>query len=279
MTYSEALREAEERFKAAGIEEYKNDALLLMRYAADKDRTFLLTRADEEMKEPEALRFEKAVERRVSREPLQLITGSQDFMGFDFMVSGEVLIPRLDTEFLTEEVLKELHDGSRLLDMCCGSGCILISLCRLTNDTYGVAADISEAALELTRKNAERLGADIKLVKSDLFDSVEGEFEYIVCNPPYIKSAEIDGLMEEVRLFEPRSALDGGEDGLDFYRRIAKEAGAHLCGGGMLFLEIGYDQGADVKAILEEAGFEHVEVIKDYSGNERVVRCLKGLGT
>ncbi len=279
MTYSEAIREAEDRFKAAGIEEYKNDAILLMRYAADKDRTFLLTNADEEMKEPEALRFEKAVSRRVCHEPLQLITGSQDFMGFDFLVSPEVLIPRLDTEFLTEEVLKEINDGSRLLDMCCGSGCILISLCRLTNDIYGVAADISEAALKLTEKNAERLGADIKVVKSDLFDSIEGEFEYIVCNPPYIKSAEIDGLMEEVRLFEPRRALDGGEDGLDFYRRIAKGAGEHLCGGGMLFLEIGYDQGACVKAILEEAGFEHIDVIKDYSGNERVVRCLKGLRT
>lgn len=228
-------------------------------------------------------------------------------MGLEFAVDGHVLVPRQDTEVLVEEALRNLHDGMRILDMCTGSGCILISLLHYSNDCRGVGADISGEALAVARGNAERLlgasacawmrdgtevldgcGADfacaedrqgrISFIESDLFHGIEGRFDIIVSNPPYIRSGEIPGLMPEVREHEPVLALDGGEDGLDFYRRILEGCRAHLCGGGMLFLEIGYDQGEAVSGLLEEAGFLEVAVVKDYAGLDRVVWGTLGFG-
>lgn len=229
-------------------------------------------------------------------------------MGLEFAVDGHVLVPRQDTEVLVEEALRNLHDGMRILDMCTGSGCILISLLHYSNDCRGVGADISGEALAVARGNAERLlgasactwmrdgtevldgcGADdppcaedrqgrISFIESDLFHGIEGRFDIIVSNPPYIRSGEIPGLMPEVREHEPVLALDGGEDGLAFYRRIVEGCRAHLCGGGMLFLEIGYDQGEAVSGLLEEAGFLEVAVVKDYAGLDRVVCGTLGFG-
>ncbi len=197
-------------------------------------------------------------------------------MGLEFLVSDKVLIPRIDTEFLVEEALIDINDGADVLDMCTGSGCILLSIMKYKNDINGVGADISDHALELAGKNAENLGiSNARFVHSDLFTEIQGKYDFILCNPPYIRSGEIDGLMEEVRLYEPHAALDGGEDGLFFYRKIAEGAKEHLVNGGALILEIGYDQGEDVSRILKEEGYGHIRVLKDYSGNERVVKCLK----
>ncbi|MCR4591152.1 MAG: peptide chain release factor N(5)-glutamine methyltransferase [Lachnospiraceae bacterium] len=279
MTYSDALKYGDGILSDAGIEEHALDSRLLLEHISGKDRTFILTRGDEEsLSAEEEERYEEALKKRSGRYPLQLITGRTVFMGLSFLVSDKVLIPRIDTEFLVEEALKDVCDGADVLDMCTGSGCILLSLMKYKNDIRGTGADISEEALSLARRNAEELGVrDAQFTKSDLFREINGRFDHILCNPPYIKSKEIEGLMEEVKLHEPHNALDGGEDGLLFYREIAAKAGEYLCDGGSLFLEIGYDQGSAVSALLESAGFSHIEVLKDYSGNERVVKCLKSL--
>ena len=193
-------------------------------------------------------------------------------MGLDFVVNENVLIPRQDTETLVEEVMKQLHDGFRILDLCTGSGCILLSLLHYSNGCTGVGADISEAALAVARENAGRLGeTSAVFVRGDLFENITGQFEIIVSNPPYIRTGTIETLMDEVRLYEPRLALDGHEDGLYFYRRIISEGKRHLCGGGMLFLEIGYDQREDVMRLMEEAGYRDVAAARDLAGLDRVV--------
>ena len=212
------------------------------------------------------------LEKRSAHIPLQQIIGRQSFMGLDFYVDENVLIPRQDTELLVEEALKELHDGMRILDMCTGSGCILLSLLKYSNDCEGIGADISEEALKVVERNRVQLGLEnAAFIRSDLFEAVEGKFDLLVSNPPYICSDVIDTLMPEVREHEPRQALDGSADGLHFYRRILAECRAYLKPGGMLLFEIGYDQGEAVKRLMEENGFLEVEVKKDYGGLDRVV--------
>lgn len=277
MTYKKDLEKGTEILKNAGIAECGRDAELLLMYVTGKDRTFLLTYGDsEEMDSRDEDEYLSLIGKRAEHIPLQLLTGETDFMGLRFFVSEDVLIPRIDTEFLVEEALIHINDGADVLDMCTGSGCILLSLMKYKNDINGVGADISEHALNLARKNAESLGiSNARFVHSDLFTDIQGKYDHILCNPPYIRSGEIGSLMEEVRLHEPVNALDGGEDGLIFYRRIAEDARDHLVNGGSMIFEIGYDQGDEVSGILKEAGYGHIEVLKDYSGNERVVKCLK----
>ena len=277
MTYKKDLEKGTEILKNAGIAECGRDAELLLLYVTGKDRTFLLTYGDsEEMDSRDEDEYLSLIGKRAEHIPLQLLTGETDFMGLRFFVSEDVLIPRIDTEFLVEEALIHINDGADVLDMCTGSGCILLSIMKYKNDINGVGADISEHALNLARKNAESLGiTNARFVHSDLFTDIQGKYDHILCNPPYIRSGEIGSLMEEVRLHEPVNALDGGEDGLIFYRRIAEDAWDHLAGGGSMIFEIGYDQGDEVSGILKEAGYRHIEVLKDYSGNERVVKCLK----
>ena len=216
------------------------------------------------------------IRQRAEHIPLQQLTGEQDFMGLTFSVNEHVLIPRQDTEILVEEVLKELHDGMRVLDMCTGSGCILLSLLHYSNDCEGLGVDLSAEALEVAGRNVLKVLTPEKaehahFLQSDLFEKVEGKFEIIVSNPPYIASAEVEKLMPEVRDHEPRMALDGTEDGLHFYRRIIEEAGKHLVSSGMLFLEIGYDQGQAVSELMRTEGYCEVQVVQDYAGLDRVV--------
>ena len=186
-----------------------------------------------------------------------------------------MLIPRQDTEILVEEVLKNLHDGMEILDMCTGSGCILISLLRYSNDCAGLGVDISGGALRVAEKNAQNIlsgfSGKVRFLESDLFENVEEMFDVIVSNPPYIPAGDMEGLMPEVRDYEPRIALDGGEDGLVFYRKILEGSRSHLKKGGMLFFEIGYDQGRAVSKMMRETGFLDVQVRKDYAGLDRVV--------
>lgn len=243
--------------------------------------------------------YESLIAERAGHRPVQYITGTADFMGLRFKVNENVLIPRFDTEFLVEEMMREAGDGSSVLDMCTGSGCILLSLMRYKNGIKGTGADISRAALETAEENEKLIfgrgaaGApypagvhiadeiDIyphekaEWILSDMFEGITGKYDYIVCNPPYIRSAEIKTLMPEVRDHEPHGALDGDADGLKYYRIIAKEAGKHLRKYGKLFLETGYDEGKAVSALLEDSGFSDVQMLKDYSGNDRVVTAVK----
>ncbi len=271
MQYQEIYRRGVSLLQDAGIEEAALDARLLLEAVCGTDRTTLLVHGDMELPDIQKREYQEKITQRAGRIPLQHILGRTEFMGLRFYVNQDVLCPRQDTEILVEEVLRNLHDGMRILDMCTGSGCILLSLLHYSNDCRGVGTDISENALQLAGKNAENLKEEAVFLQSDLFEKVEGKFDIIVSNPPYIPTADIEELMPEVRDHEPREALDGGEDGLFFYRTITKTAAEHLYGGGMLFYEIGCEQGAAVRQIMQENGFKEIEIVKDYAGLDRVV--------
>ena len=276
MTYRECYEQGCRTLQAAGIEEATLDARLLLEAVCGTDRNDLLVHGEQPVAPEAEEKYLNWIRQRAEHIPLQQLTGEQDFMGLTFSVNEHVLIPRQDTEILVEEVLKELHDGMRILDMCTGSGCILLSLLHYSNDCEGLGVDLSAEALEVAERNVLKVLTPEKaehahFLQSDLFEKVEGKFEIIVSNPPYIASAEVEKLMPEVRDHEPRMALDGTEDGLHFYRRIIKEAGKHLVNSGMLFFEIGYDQGQAVSELMRTGGYREVQVVQDYAGLDRVV--------
>ncbi len=281
MKYQECYHSGKNILAEAGVEEAVLDARLLLEHVCKTDRNYLLVHGDNEVTAEEEAYYFQMIRRRSQRIPLQHIIGVQNFMGLDFQVNEHVLIPRQDTEILVEEVLRQMSDGSRILDMCTGSGCILISLLYYNNWCEGVGADVSKEVLEVAEENAVRLLNSkspqpmYHLIQSDLFENVTGEFDIIVSNPPYIRSDVIDTLMPEVKDHEPRLALDGTSDGLYFYRRIVKESGRYLKRGGMLYFEIGHDQGEDVSRLMKLAGFDDVQVVKDYAGLDRVVYGIK----
>lgn len=272
MQYAKLYQIGKEQLQKAGITDAELDARLLLEFICHTDRNALYAHGDQEIEDEKMHDFLQLIEKRAVHIPLQHLTGEQNFMGLDFLVNEHVLIPRQDTEILVEEIMRDLHDGIRILDMCTGSGCILLSLLHYSNDCSGVGVDVSEDALAVARQNADRLAEkQAVFIQSDLFEKVEGSFDLIVSNPPYIRSQEIAGLMPEVREHEPHLALDGKEDGLYFYREIIKGAEHHLKRGGQLFFEIGYDQGEAVKALLVANGYTEVAVVKDYAGLDRVV--------
>ena len=273
MKYRECYEQGKTVLKQADVPEAELDARLLLEYICGTDRNTLLAHGDREVSGKEQADYAGLIRRRSQRIPLQHLTGVQNFMGLDFRVNEHALIPRQDTEILVEEVLKYLHDGMRILDLCTGSGCILVSLLHYSNGCSGMGTDISKEALELAQENAARLldTEEADFIQGDLFEGVTGKFEVIVSNPPYIESSVIPELMPEVRAHEPMLALDGGEDGLEFYRRIIAQSPAYLAGGGMLFFEIGYDQGEQVKQMMLQAHFREVCVVQDYAGLDRVV--------
>ena len=276
MTYRECYEQGCRTLQAAGIEEATLDARLLLEAVCGTDRNDLLVHGEQPVAPEAEEKYLNWIRQRAEHIPLQQLTGEQDFMGLTFSVNEHVLIPRQDTEILVEEVLKELHDGMRILDMCTGSGCILLSLLHYSNDCEGLGVDLSAEALEVAGRNVLKVLTPEKaehahFLQSDLFEKVEGKFEIIVSNPPYIASAEVEKLMPEVRDHEPRMALDGTEDGLYFYRCIIEEAGRHLVSSGMLFFEIGYDQGQAVSELMRTEGYREVQVVQDYAGLDRVV--------
>lgn len=274
MTFKELYEFGCLQLKAADVSEYCLDARLLLEYALNISYADFLANPHKEADADGEAVYIESIKKRVNRIPLQHITGFQGFMGLDFKVSPDVLIPRQDTETLVEEVLKDLHDGMHILDMCTGSGCILLSLLNYSNDTEGIGADISDAALSIASENAERLGLSerCKLVAGDLFENVEGKFDILVSNPPYIKTEEIERLMPEVRDNDPFIALDGHEDGLYFYKRIINEAAPLLKRGSLVAFEIGNDQGEAVSRLMTDAGYKEVIVINDLCNNARVVK-------
>ena len=294
MTYTELYKYSIDKLNLAGIEEADSDTRLLFSHVFKVDRGFLFVHGDEAVLADQEEEFLKMLSLREKRIPLQHITGIQNFMGIDFTVTKDVLIPRFDTECLVEEAMIYCHDGDKVLDVCTGSGCILISLMNYKNNIRGFGLDISEDALNIARLNAEKLckqesfelpcgylndfNDDLnyvnpKFLQSDLYTNLdEKDFDIIVSNPPYIRSDIIPTLMPEVRDYDPMLALDGGDDGLIFYRRIIGESGQYLKKGGVLLVEIGHDQGEEVYQIFSDNGFTDINVIKDLSGNDRVVR-------
>ncbi len=287
-TLRQIIEEGTRLLKAAGIEEAAQDAWYLLEYTAGISRAAYYGEPDRIMDVRQAKQYLECIETRGKRIPLQHITGEQEFMGYPFSVNEHVLIPRQDTETLVEEALKVIQSfGGRkikVLDMCTGSGCILLSILKMYPPAEGTGCDVSREALCVAKKNAGRLGVDARWVLSDLFDQwdvlagydeteqvLDKRYDMIISNPPYIRTAEIQRLQEEVRGHDPRIALDGGEDGLYFYRRIIEGSILHIEDGGYLLFEIGYDQGKDVAELMQSHGYGDIVIKKDLPGLDRVV--------
>lgn len=293
MTYGEAYRKGIDILKKAGIDAPANDAGVLLCYAARCSRTYLYAYGDSVLPAHAEDRYFELLKKRAGGYPLQYITGEQEFMSLVFEVTPDVLIPRQETELLVETVLERCRDmaldkdgGSgpapaghrqpiRVLDMCTGSGCIAVSLAKYLQDCLVTAVDISPAALAVAARNAERHGVSgrVRFIRSDLFGSVPAEkYDVLVSNPPYVRTEDLERLQPEVRLFEPLPALDGGSDGLRFYREIIRRAPGYLRPGGMLAFETGYDQAKAVARLMGSGGmFSDIEIYRDLSGIERVV--------
>lgn len=270
MTYSELTATGVKMLEEAGFEEARTDVRVLVSFVCRKDFMALLRDGGEQVPKEEEERFFSLLSERKKHVPVQYLTGEQEFCGLPFLVRKGVLIPRPETELLAEEVFKT-SAGKRVLDMCTGSGCIAVTVAKLGVPAFVAASDYSEDALSVARENAKRMEADVMFFHGDLFETVEGCYDIIVSNPPYIKSEVVEGLMPEVKDFEPRMALDGTKDGLLFYRRIGKDAKDYLVPKGKLMFEIGHDQGEEVSHILAQEGYIEIEVKKDYAGLDRFV--------
>lgn len=279
LTLAGVVRSAAVKLTECGVENSEYDSFAMMSAINGMDRTYYLVHGSDSVKEEEYERFTEYVKRRCSREPLQHILGKAYFFGYEFKVNADVLIPRSDTEILVEEALKIIRNDSVVIDMCTGSGCIILTLALEKHLKRGIGVDISAEALEVAEQNRKSLLAEnIDFVQSDLFGSMAEYFktgekaDMIVSNPPYIPTAVINELSDEVRLYDPMLALDGYDDGLHFYRKITSQASAYLKRGGYLLYEIGYDQSEQVEKLMNDAGFEEVSTVKDLAGLDRVVK-------
>lgn len=310
-TVGEILRWAAEFLALRQVPDPHIDAGILLAYLLGCEKKELLIHPEKILSGGEVERFSRLVERRAAREPVQYITGEVEFRGLIFKVNRNVLIPRPETELLAEEAIRglkervvrgEMNSGDTILnseieygvpgkgkdmtilDLCTGGGCIAISIARELPYSRVYAVDISEGALEVARENAERHGIEDRVIflSGDLFEGIEplgleGEIDLIVSNPPYVSRKEMEGLPPEIRDYEPLHALDGGKDGLDFYRRIIEEAPFYLARGGLLIMEIGYGQSESVEKLLESEGdFIEIEIKEDLAGIDRIIRAKKG---
>lgn len=270
MTIEALLQDGIQKLRQAEVMDAELDAMYLLEDIFHIKRVDYLLNRQMEVTAKQQEAYMHNIDIRATHVPLQHILGTQEFMGLDFFVNEHVLIPRQDTEVLVEETMKYAK-GKRVLDVCTGSGCIILSLCKLCDLKEAVGVDLSTEALKVANQNKENLGCDVIFVESDLFSNVEGTFDVIVSNPPYIASHVIEGLMPEVKEHEPRMALDGGVTGLDFYEKIIEQSGNYLADQGHLLFEIGYDQGKAVKEMMEQSGFKDCRVLKDLAGLDRVV--------
>mgnify|MGYP002679185179 FL=1 len=283
MTWQALMKEELERLRQADIPEADSDIRLFAMDVAGCTYSTLILRMAEDATEEQAQKLHAYVTERMTHKPCQYILGTQEFMGMEFATAPEVLIPRPETELLVEQAcerLKKLIEKKRkqtgdrelrVLDMCCGSGCIGISIAKLVPAVTVDLADISDAAITLTKKNLERLQADCMVIQTDLFAQIEEKYDMIISNPPYIRTDEIPKLMAEVRDYEPHLALDGKEDGLYFYDKIIREAREYLYEDGYILFEIGQDQLEAVRGFLVENGYVDIEGMKDYAGLDRIV--------
>ena len=274
MTIREVLTNIRERLQNAGIEDFEYESWVFLDWKLHIDRAEFYMNPNGEVKEERLAELESVLKQREQRVPLQYLMGECEFMGYDFYVDERVLIPRQDTECLVELAVESIRKKStkvKVLDLCTGSGCIGISVAKLCPDTEVTLADISDGALSVAKKNAQNLEADVTLIKGNLFENIEGRFDYILSNPPYIPSEVIEGLMPEVKEHEPRLALDGEADGLSFYRKIINEAPDYLNPDGRIYFEIGAEQGEDLTHLMNERGFSEVKVHKDLAGLDRIV--------
>ncbi|CDM69435.1 Protein-(Glutamine-N5) methyltransferase,release factor-specific [Clostridium bornimense] len=272
MKIREALNKGSNILKESEIEYFKEDALELLSVILDTDKINIILNGEELLDSDKEEQYFNWIERRSKKEPLKYIIGYAEFFGLVLKVKNGVLIPRVDTETLVEEVIAIEKEKKNILDMCCGSGAIGIALAKNIKNVTVTLADISKIAEEVTKENIDRLDIEnAKFIHSNLFENIEtNRFDVIVSNPPYIRTDVIETLMEDVKDYEPHLALDGGEDGLYFYDKITKEAIRHLCEGGYLCYEIGYDQGNEVRKLMENSGFKDVRIVKDLAGNDRV---------
>ena len=279
MTLYEAYCFGEQELKNRNIDDASLDAWYLLEFATGISRARYYSDKDHIISAIQIEKYQEYIKRRASYIPLQHITGVQEFMGLEFEVNGHVLIPRQDTEVLVETILdycnKKKFSNIRILDMCTGSGCILISLLRILEkrNATGVGSDVSGEALAVAKKNAVKNQVEMKaaFVESDLFDKIEGTYDIIVSNPPYIRTNVIEDLQTEVKMHDPWIALDGKEDGLYFYRKIIKDSTKYLRENGWLFFEIGYNQAEEVISLMEKEQYINISVKKDLAGLDRVV--------
>jgi release factor glutamine methyltransferase len=276
MTLREALAEGRTRLQAAGVADASLDARLLLAAATKLDMASLIARDREALPADASARYESYMARRASGEPIARILDEASFWGLAFKLNAATLVPRPDTETLVETVLecaRALPPDIVICDLGTGSGAIVVALLSELPEARAVATDISDAALEIARANAEMHGVAerIRFACVDFADGPRGPFDVVVANPPYIRSSAIEGLPREVRVYDPRAALDGGKDGLDAYRVILARAGRLLRSGGVLAFEVGYDQGESVAALCRGAELSEVAVRRDLAGRERVV--------
>jgi release factor glutamine methyltransferase len=252
----------------------RNEVFIILEYVLERNKTKILLDLDEVLTEKQEEKIENILQRRLNKEPLQYILCEQFFYKNKFFVNENVLIPREDTEVLIDEVLKNTNDNSEVLDLCTGSGCIAITLKKSNESLNVTASDISENALMVAMINSLINKTKINFIKSDLFEKIDKKFDVIVSDPPYIETADVAALQEEVKK-EPILALDGGADGLKFYREIIKKSKAYLRDNGIIALEIGYNQAKAIREILQDNGFDNIKVIKDYGNNDRVLIANK----
>ena len=279
MTFREMIRRGEAELAAAGIDNPAFDARELCLHLCGWNLSAYAARAGEETPPRLPDSYDALIKRRAAHEPLQYITGTAPFFGRDFFASPGVLIPRFDTETVIDAVLPRLRPGMRILDLCTGSGCILLTLLlEGPGDLFGTGGDISEDALSCARRNGARYapelarkGSSAEWIKSNLFAEISGQYDILCANPPYIRSGDIPGLPREVRDYEPGLALDGGTDGMDYYRTLAAGAPAFLRSGGTAVFETGFDEAEETAELMRGAGFSDIEIRKDMGGRMRAV--------
>lgn len=275
MKIEELLRYGKEKLEKQKVEDTSIISRILMQYVLKIDRNKLIINKNDNVDINKENEYKEYIEKIIKGKPVQYITNNQEFMKLNFYVDENVLIPQPDTEILVEEVIKsiDIMENIEILDMCTGSGCIGISLAKNIENTKVTLVDISKEAIEIAKKNAIQNGVENKVtfIQSDMFENVKGKFDIIVSNPPYIKTDIIQTLDKQVQN-EPHIALDGGEDGLDFYKMLINEAHKYLKKDGKIFLEIGYDQKQEVESLAKQSKhYKKIETIKDLSQNDRVI--------
>lgn len=276
MNISTALASAAEILRKAGITEPRGEAASLMAFILDKDAAFVIAHSEDELAANQEMLFDSCVRRRAKHEPFQYIVGKQEFYGLEFEVTPDVLIPRPETEILVEEAINILSqlENPRFCEVGVGSGCISVSILTNVASATGLGVDISATALNVARRNAERhnVSERLTLIESDLFTKVTGKFNLIASNPPYIPKREIDSLQPEVQ-FEPHLALDGGVNGLTIIEQIISKSPHLLVPGGILLLEIGFDQAERIRTMFDRSAWSEPDFLPDLQGILRIVRA------